>query len=240
MLPHRATLKAIALATVICLAIALFLGLGVWQVQRLAWKTNLIQRVDARVHALAQPAPAQQAWATLTQAGDEYRHVTVHGHFLPATSQVYALTDYGAGYWVMTPLSRDDGAIVYINRGFIPQTPATAVATPSVEVTITGLLRMPETKGWLFSQANDPSHDLWYHRDIAAMAQKHDLKTVAPYFIDADATPNPGGWPKGGLTVVRFPNSHLVYALTWFSLAAMLAGAAIWLTWFRKPEPEDA
>ena len=243
-MPHsqfRATPKSLAMAAGVVAAIALFLGLGVWQVQRLAWKTDLIQRVDARVHAPVITAPGQPAWGHITQVQDEYCHVTVHGHFLPnETSQVYALTDYGAGYWVMTPLSQDDSTIIYINRGFIPQTPATTVATPSGEVTVTGLLRISETKGWLFSQANDPTHDLWYHRDIATMAHKHHLSPVAPYFIDADATPNPGGWPKGGLTVVQFPNSHLVYALTWFSLAVLLAGVSIWLTWFRKVEAEEA
>ena len=52
---------------------------------------------------------------------------------------------------------------------------------------------------------------------------------MAPYFIDADATPDTGGWPRGGLTVVHFPNSHLMYAFTWFSLAALLAGTGLWL-----------
>src|ERR1700712_613691 len=139
MLPHRATLKAIALATVICLAIALFFGLGIWQVQRLAWKTDLLHKVDARVHATATPAPGQPAWGHITQAQDEYRHVTVRGHFLPdVTSQVYTLTDYGAGDWVMTPLAAADGPPLYINRVFTPQPPATMVATPPGEVTVTG------------------------------------------------------------------------------------------------------
>ena len=52
---------------------------------------------------------------------------------------------------------------------------------------------------------------------------------VAPYFVDADATPNPGGWPLGGLTVVRFPNSHLIYALTWFGLALLTSGAGLYV-----------
>lgn len=228
-------MRNLGFTLVVGVAVATFCGLGVWQIQRLAWKEALIKRVDARVHAPAVTAPANGAQVTAER--DEYRHVTVRGHFRgDAASQVYALTDYGAGDWVMTPLVREDGSIVYINRGFVPQNLTTPVATPSGEVTVTGLLRMPETKGWMFSQANDPARDAWYHRDIAAMTHKHGLTEVAPYFIDADATPNPGGWPRGGLTVVRFANSHLVYAITWFALAAMLAGMFIRLTWFRKPE----
>ncbi len=211
-------------------AIALFGALGVWQVERLAWKTDLIARVNTRVHAPAVAAPGPGI--AISQANDEYRHVTVHGQFLNGDeSQVYTLSELGAGYWVMTPLRRDDGSVVYINRGFVPEDrrdPATR-PMPSGEVTITGLLRLPETHGWLFSQANDPAHDAWYHRDVAAMAAAHHLGAIAPYFVDADATPNPGGWPHGGLTVVKFPNSHLVYAITWFSLALLLAGAGVWL-----------
>lgn len=222
------------------LAIAVFLTLGVWQVQRLMWKTNLIAQVDARVHAPAvMIAPAD--WTKLTKKTDEYRHVTLRGQFLnDKEAQVYALSELGAGYWVMTPLKANDGTIVYINRGFVPtdhQAPATrAEGQVGGEVTVTGLLRMSEEKGWLLSQANDPANDRWYRRDVAELAEGRKLGTVAPYFIDADATPNPGGWPKGGMTVIKFPNSHLVYALTWFSLVTMLTGVMIWLRWFRKTD----
>ncbi len=220
-------------------AIALFTGLGMWQVQRLVWKTDLIARVNARVHAPAVAAPA--ASAVVSQKADEYRHVTLRGRFLNMDeSQVYTVSDYGPGYWVMTPLQRDDGTIVYVNRGFVAmdkRDPATrAAGNPQDEVTVTGLLRIPETKGWLFSQANDPAHDTWYHRDIAAMAQARHVGPVAGYFVDADATPNPGGSPKGGLTVISFPNSHLMYAFTWFAMALGLAGVSIWLVWFK---PKD-
>ena len=225
-------------------AIAMFLALGIWQVQRLVWKTGLIARVNARVAAPAVAAPGVTEWGQVNKAADEYRHVTLRGRLLnDAEAQVYTLSDYGAGYWIMTPLRRDDGTVVYVNRGFVPmdkRVPATRLETqPQGEVTVTGLLRMPEVKGWLLAQANDPTRDAWYRRDIAAMAQARHIGTVAPYFVDADATPNPGGWPKGGLTVVKFPNSHLAYALTWFSMAAMLAGVSTWLVWFRKPEDDD-
>ncbi|HTM81984.1 SURF1 family protein [Asticcacaulis sp.] len=225
-------------------AIAMFLALGIWQVQRLVWKTDLIARVNARVAAPPMAAPGVTEWGRVNTAADEYRHVTLRGRFLnDAEAQVYTLSDYGAGYWVMTPLRRDDGTVVYVNRGFVPmdkRAPATRPeAQPQEQVTVTGLLRMPEVKGWLLSQANDPARDAWYRRDIAAMAQSRHIGTVAPYFVDADATPNFGGWPKGGLTVVKFPNSHLAYALTWFSMAAMLAGVSVWLVWFRKPEDND-
>lgn len=225
------------------LVIMALCGLGVWQVERLFWKEALIAHVNARVQAPAVPAPQPAAWGHVS-ADDTYRHVTVRGRFLNSDeAQVYTLSTLGAGYWIMTPLRTDEGAIVYINRGFVPMDQKAPVTRPAGqivdEVSVTGLLRLPEAKGWLFSQANDPSHDLWYRRDIAAIAQSRQLGTVAPYFIDADATPNPGGWPRGGLTVIAFPNSHLVYAITWFSLAAMLIAFGIWQIRRGADEKED-
>lgn len=237
-------MRRIVLGFFVVLFVGVFTALGVWQVQRLAWKTDLIARVNARVHAPAVPAPTN--WSAVTRATDEYRHVRVSGHFLNGEeSQVYTLSELGAGYWVMTPLKTDDGRIVYINRGFVTEDRKAPKTRPQGqldgEVTVTGLLRMPEVKGWLFQQPNDPAQDMWYRRDVQQMANAHHLGPVAPYFIDADAGAVPGGWPKGGLTVIRFPNSHLQYAITWFSLALLLAGASIWMTWFRKPEDgEDA
>jgi len=225
-------MRRIIFGSLMGLFIIVFCALGIWQVQRLFWKEALIAQVNARVRAPAVLAPGPAAWGAVSSA-DTYRHVTMRGRFLNGDeAQVYALTDLGAGYWVMTPLRTDDGAIVYINRGFVPmdlKAPASRAAGQSdSEITVTGLLRLTEDKGWLFSQANDPAHDAWYHRDIAALAQSRHLGAVAPYFVDADGAPSPGGWPRGGLTVIKFPNSHLVYAITWFSLAGMLIGFLIW------------
>jgi surfeit locus 1 family protein len=91
-------------------------------------------------------------------------------------------------------------------------------------VILTGILRVSEPKGG-FLRANAPTAQRWYSRDVTAIAQAHGLGPVAPYFIDADATPNPGGYPLGGLTVISFPNSHLTYIITWFTLAAMCMAA---------------
>ena len=78
-----------------------------------------------------------------------------------------------------------------------------------------------------FLRANDPAAGRWYSRDVAAIAKARRLGAVAPFFIDADAAPNPGGYPVGGLTVVAFRNNHLIYALTWFALAMLCAAAAV-------------
>ncbi|HVW92494.1 MAG TPA: SURF1 family protein [Devosia sp.] len=213
--------------------VALLVALGVWQLDRLGWKLKLIAEVDSRVHAAAVPAPGPAAWPGITQDGDEYRHVTATGHFLNNDEAlVQAVTDKGAGYWVVTPLATDAGFTVLVNRGFVPsdrRDPATRQAGQIAgETRVTGLLRITEPGGG-FLRANDPKTDHWYSRDVAAIAAARGLSGVAPYFIDADDTPNPGGLPIGGLTVIDFPNNHLVYALTWFALALMLAGMAAYI-----------
>lgn len=203
-----------------------FAALGTWQVQRLFWKLDLIERVDARVHADPVPAPAAADWAAISREKDEYRRVTVTGLFQhDKTVLVQAVTERGAGFWVLTPMRLADEATMLINRGFVPSDRSDPAARLAGEiaagpVTVTGLLRISEPGGG-FLRANDPANDRWFSRDVAAIALSKGVTDIAPYFIDADATPNPGGLPIGGLTVVTFRNSHLVYALTWYALAVM-------------------
>ena len=217
-------------AVVFALLFAGFSALGVWQVQRLAWKQALIRQVDARIHAapVAAPPPDQ----VVTRQADQYRRVVVSGRFdHQRETLVKAVTDLGPGFWVMTPLTTDRGFTVLINRGFVPserQKPADRGAGQvEGETTVVGLLRLTEPDGG-FLRANDPAGDRWFSRDVGGIAKARGISgSVAPYFIDADATPNPGGWPRGGLTGVRFANSHLIYALTWFGLALMSAAGFV-------------
>ena len=216
------------LAVLSLTAFAVLIALGVWQVERRAWKLALIDRVEQRVHAPAQPIPSPAAWSAVTAANDEYRHVSLTGRFLhDRETLVQAVTEEGPGYWVLTPLQRGDGTQVLVNRGFVPSERRDASArrdgNPDGPVEITGLLRMSEPKGG-FLRNNVPQHNRWYSRDVAAIAAARGLHEAAPFFVDADAGSQSGGGPIGGLTVVRFPNNHLIYALTWFALAFMLAG----------------
>lgn len=225
-------------AVVFAVLFAGFSALGVWQVQRLAWKRELIRQVDARIHAAPVAAPPTDQ--IVTRQADQYRRVVVSGRFDHRhEALVKAVTDLGPGYWVVTPLTTDQGFTVLINRGFVPperQKPSDRAAGQiGGPHTVVGLLRLSEPDGG-FLRANDPAGDRWFSRDVIAIAKARGLEgPVASYFIDADATPNPGGWPRGGLTVVRFANSHLIYALTWFGLALMsAAGFAFFLREERK------
>ncbi|MGC3979960.1 MAG: SURF1 family protein [Steroidobacteraceae bacterium] len=217
--------------SVLCLfGVLLFTGLGIWQVQRLFWKRDLIARVETRIHLPPAMLPTQREWATLNFSDAEYRRVQVRGVFLhDRETWVDALTERGPGAWILTPVATQEG-VVLVNRGFVP--PDRRDAGTRIdgqiagEVMITGLLRLSEPKGRIL-RPNDPAADRWFSRDVAAIAARRGLTNVAPFFIDADATPNRGGLPVGGLTVVAFRNAHLAYAITWFLLAVMCVAGFI-------------
>ncbi len=222
-------------AAAAAIAFAILVSLGVWQLNRLAWKEGLIARVEAGLAAAPVPAPGPAEWPTLDVAAAEYRPVTVSGRYDNAHEAhvVYALTEPkgpvgGFGYMVMTPFVTDDGWIVYVNRGFVPtdrKDPATrAGGLVDGPTSVVGLLRGPQDRSW-FSPADQPSANAWFSRDPALFAAAAGIAAdrLAPYIIDARFDPNlPGGLPQGGETVVTFPNDHLQYALTWFGLAAVL------------------
>ena len=214
--------------TVLCL---IFLALGVWQVQRLEWKRDLIARTQATVTAAPVAAPSPQA-----VAGDdtfEYRRVMLSGHYLQAPDTlVRAVTALGAGYWVMTPFRTDQGWTLLVNRGFVAAdgTDDYAPASTVPDQVLTGLMRASQ-EGGAFLRDNDPQAGRWFSRDTQVIGAAVGLDPVAPWFLDLDRGPGQGA-PIGGLTVVSFPNSHLSYALTWF---AMAVGLAFLLVFIHRP-----
>jgi surfeit locus 1 family protein len=131
----------------------------------------------------------------------------------------------------MTPLVQNDGTVVLVNRGFVPadkRDPAYWKGGNEGFDTVTGLLRMSEPRG-AFLRTNDPAADRWFSRDVEAIAASRGLPPTAPYFIDAERAPHRTGLPIPGLTVISFPNNHLIYALTWAALALMAAAGAVFV-----------
>lgn len=219
----------IALLIAAALALAGFVALGVWQLHRLAWKEALIERLEQHARANPTAAPAPDAWSLLARDADEYRRVRLRGRYAhERETLVRASTVLGTGYWVLTPLRTADGFWVVINRGFVPmelrERARRTVNEPVGEQEVTGLLRFSEPHGSLL-QRNDSVHERWYSRDVQSIAVVRGLgPDVAPYFIDTAARDSTAGeWPRAGLTVLNFSNNHLLYAATWFALAAMLA-----------------
>jgi len=225
---RRAAFAAAALIAALGLA-----ALGVWQIERRAWKHELVAAVDARIHAAPVPAPGPARWDAVNARDDAYQRVAATGTFRhDRETLVQAVTDRGPGFWVLTPLETP-GFTLLVNRGFVPNdrrdAATRAAGNVAGPVTVTGLLRVTEPGG-AFLRSNDPAGGRWFSRDVTAIARARGLRNAAPYFVDADASPNPGGYPVGGLTVVRFRDHHMVYALTWFALSALSLFFA-WRLW---------
>lgn len=224
----RAAPRTALAAALVIAAVAALLALGAWQLQRRAWKHALIAQVEARLAAAPVAAPGPAAWRGI-DAGDAYTRVTATGRYRQgADTFVQAVTALGGGFWVLTPLDTAAGWTVLVNRGFVPPERRGAVAAPGGPVQVAGLLRVSEPGGG-FLRRNDPAADRWHSRDVGAIAARRGVAHAAPYFIDQSHGAT-DAWPRAGLTVVRFSDNHLVYALTWFALAVLVPALA-WRAW---------
>jgi surfeit locus 1 family protein len=208
--------------------VAILCGLGVWQLQRLAWKEALIATVSS--HMLAKAVSLDDA---LRMSADEvqYRKVALSGHFDNAKENYVFTTGAGGApvYHVLTPFITDDAKgharVLMVDRGEIPQDRLSPQSRSALEgeTRLAGVWRVPDAPGF-FTPKPEPARHVWYARDLAGIAAADGIILAAPVVIEADSRPNPGGWPRGGQTVVDFPNNHLSYAITWFGLAAGLIG----------------
>ncbi len=247
-LPSGRSLVLPGLATLVALAI--LLGLGTWQLQRKAWKEGLIAQIQARAYGEPGSIAPEAEWSAWSAERDEYRKVRVTGTFLhPFETPVYGLAPGGQpgmptqGYYLITPLRLPGGAVVMVNRGFVPmqlKEPASRPGSqPEGEVAVTGLVRAPEARN-SFTPADDPARKVWFARDPQKIAEAYRLERVAPFLIDADASPQPGGWPRGGQTPLNLPNNHLQYAVTWYGIALTLVGVFAAFAWRRVKGPASA
>ena len=210
---------------------AILCWLGVWQLERLQWKLALIATVNG--HMTAAPITLDQITA-LPADEAQYRRVTLHGRFDHA-KEAYVFTTDATGapvYHVLTPFLTDSGKMLMVDRGAVPREkldPASrAAGNAPTETSVAGVWRAPDAPG-LFTPAPDIAHHTWYARDLAGIAAADHIALSDPVLVEADATPNPGGLPVGGQTVVSFRNQHLSYAITWFGLAIGLLG--IWISY---------
>lgn len=220
-------------------AVLIMLALGTWQVQRMAWKAELIQRVEQRVRATPVPLPATVS----DPESYEFRPVTVTGSYLhDKEMRLMARPRQGqVGYEVLTPLRRaDGGGVVLVNRGFVPMDRRDPATRPDSrvegEVSVTGLVRLPQPAGW-FQPENRPGADAWMRVDPPAMASAQGLSDVAPLVVEALPGPGRAGGILNGIPPqVELPNNHLQYAITWYSLAATLIVIFV-LSQRRRSEP---
>ena len=212
--------RALFARTLLALAaVAVLIGLGVWQLERKAWKEGLIATLEQRLDADATGLPPPETWRDLDTAQNEFRRVKFSAEFqhdkeaLAYTAGSTLRADAtGPGYWVFTPARLSDGRVVVVNRGLAPegrQRPATrAEGQVAGFHEIEGVMRWPEPRN-LFTPADDSQRNLWFVRDHQAMAAAKSWGAVAPFYIEQEAPPQPGGLPSVGKVRPNLPNNHL-------------------------------
>lgn len=227
---HDPPRRSLFWPTVFMLAgLAVLLGLGTWQLQRKAWKEEVLATIAARTKASPVALDiVRRRWA----AGEdvEYTRVIVRGRFLSDKERfVYAPGSEGSGFDVYTPLETTGGTVLFVNRGFVPERlkDASRNGSRSGEIEVIGLVRKPGEKGW-FTPDQGAARDVWFWRDLSGMAASAFGKPgeeIVPFFVEAEIQPGAySDWPRGGVTRVELPNRHLEYALTWYGLALTLIG----------------
>jgi surfeit locus 1 family protein len=219
-------------------ALAVLIGLGMWQLQRKEWKEALVATMAERLSAPPVALPPSRDWPHLAPA-DEFLRVTMTAAFesdkegLVFTGGSTLRDDAGGpGYWVFTPARLADGNIVMVNRGFVPEGRQNPMTRPEGQtagpVAMIGVLRFAEPPG-LFTPRADPAKNIWFSRDPGAIAEAKGIG-AAPFYVELESPEPPGGLPHAARLYPNLPDNHLQYAITWFGLAAVFAGAYVaWL-----------
>lgn len=239
---HSRGLLRLTITTAVGLAV--LVGLGLWQLQRLEWKDSVIDRIEARTEK--RPVTLERALELAEERPNpNYFPVHVEGRFHHDRERyLYALSlDGEPGWHVITPFETVGGEVVLVDRGFVPEALRDPATRPEGQIAdavgVTGLIRTPEKPGF-FIPENEPDTNQWFSRDLAAMNRSMfpgGNVQVAPFFLEARESDVPGGWPQGGQTRLTLTNNHLQYALTWFGLAVALVviyGVYVWGA-YRRP-----
>ena len=202
---------------------AILISLGAWQLQRLAWKSEILDEIETRMKSV--PVPWRMA---IEPKVIQFQPVSASGRF--TGEELHVLTSVpqvGPGYRVVSAFETDDGARILVDRGFIPAADKDALR-PAVAVDMIGTVRFPEeTDG--FTPDPDTERNIWFARDAAAMSKALNTEYVFVVLTNSSET-NPAVTPLP-VTQTGIPNNHLQYVLTWFSLALVWAGMTVFLLW---------
>src|SRR5579871_531996 len=217
------------------IGVAILVGLGVWQLQRLHWKQGILARVAALEHA--PPEALGPLLAAAPHGADlDYHRVCV---LCPALEtgpylKLYAVWQGYAGWRLIAacPLAAGPYRSILVDRGFLPESAAPR-AGAALSEPIVGILRKGDARTFV-TPANRPAENLWYWRDIPSMARALGANDPAPTFLMLERPPPPGGEPAPAPLPADIPNNHLQYAITWFGLAAALVGVYLASLWSRR------
>ena len=204
--------------------VAVLVSLGVWQVQRLAWKEGVLAEIETRIAAEPVPIPAVP-----DPERDKYLPVEVYGGLTNSLRVLVSRKNIGAGYRVISGLQTRGGAVL-LDRGFAKDWPEDAIP-PAVMVHVKGNLHWPDDRN-SSTPDNDVEGNIWFARDIAQMAEV--LNTRPILVVAREVTPTVSDLTPLPVDTSSIPNDHLSYAITWFSLAAIWAIMTITYLWRQR------
>ncbi|MEX0328139.1 MAG: SURF1 family protein [Ruegeria sp.] len=209
--------------------LGVLVSLGVWQVQRLAWKQGVLAEIESRISAEPVSLPLQ-----VSEGGDKYLPVTVSGDMQPGEIHVLvSVKQVGAGYRIIQPFRTDDRTIL-VDRGFVPVT-AKDTLRQTGQMEISGNLHWPDE---IDSYTPEPDLDanIWFARDVPNLAAALGSE---PVLLIARSQTDPGVTPLP-VDTAGIPNDHLQYAITWFGLALVWAAMTGYFLWrSRAPSESD-
>lgn len=215
--------RALFLIIVGVLGTGILVALGTWQVQRLAWKQDLLAGIEARIGA--DPVPLRDAVEPEFQ---RYAPVEVTGQFAEGHIRMLASRrSIGPVHRIIRPFLADDYGRVLVDTGWQPDD-AAVQDVPQERLTLLGNLDNPQEAD-SFTPPPDIDANLWFARDVPAMAAALGTEPVMIVLrempqTDLGVTP----WP---VDTAGIPNDHLQYAVTWFSLALIWAGMTGYFLW---------
>lgn len=199
-------------------ALGVLLSLGTWQLQRLAWKEDLLETIDAR--AKAAPVPLTQA---LALDNKDYVRVSVAGSYHASDVQrMYHVQDGVLGWKVLAPFKATNGKVYWADRGFVRDQEETPLKPPAGEVQLAAALRTTYLPQGLFTPDNVPGKRQWYWFDQTALDAAAGVKSQPGLVLQLDASDHAGQWPLAKPAVPKLSNKHFGYAMTWFGLAITL------------------
>ncbi len=227
-------------------------ALGGWQLTRMGEKRAFIDRLQAQAAGAPAAMPAVATWPSLDPAKLDLTRAQARGVFIeagfagvrttiasggPGTRQLS-----GFGRWIFQGFRLEDGGVILVNRGFVPESRLGQIRPATGAATVTGYLRAPEARG-TFTPADLPAQREFYTRDPAAIAASLGIGPAAGFYLEAervgDGMTPPAGVDAGEL-IARIPDNHLSYALTWFGLALTLIGVfGAWAWQGRRPARRD-
>ena len=208
------------------IGIMILLSLGIWQVQRLTWKEGLIAELDNRLKA--EPISLQQAMEKKAAGQDlEYVKVKLTGQIDGKVLRKVSSINGEPGWEILSPFKTDDGQLVLIDLGAIAEN---QTFNPDTTVkSFNAIIRVHNKGAGFFDADNDPVQNIWYWWDLPEMMATAFTKSdgvPVSFILQKLPTANDNNIPSSEAPKVELANNHLGYAITWFGLAAALAGVA--------------